>query len=160
MDQALKKINTYAELQEEKKKLQEEIRFSKHQLLQSLDGTRSSAQNVLMKGVVLPAGVAGLAVAGVKVAQSLRHDHQDEYNNSEVYSSYNAAEPASIVEALQQKLAASSKWYVRLLPIAFQLVRNYIRYRTKQDHSYPHQDMEDARLYPTESAPLLPAGSR
>ncbi|MFN7119935.1 MAG: hypothetical protein ACK4TA_24285 [Saprospiraceae bacterium] len=158
MDQQLKKINTFAELQEEKNKLKTEIRYSRQQLMQALDGTRSSAQNLLLRRVVVPAGIAGLAVAGVKVAQSLRHEQHDEEEDFASYTHYNASEPASILDSIQQNLASSSKWYIRLLPVAFQLIRRYMANR-QDHHAYQQRHVEDATLYPSESSAPLPAGS-
>ncbi len=160
MDQALKKINTFAELQEQKNKLKAEIRFSRDQLLQSLDGTRTSVQNVFVKRVALPAGIAGLAVAGVKVAQSLRHDHEDDADYDAAYSHREENSPLGILNTVQQNLAASSKWYIRLIPIAVQLVQRYMANRQSQQYSYSHRYVEDAQLYPSESAAALPVGSR
>jgi len=170
MDQAIKKIHTYSELQEEKKKLQAEIHYSKEQMMRSLNETTTHAKSLLLKGVVLPAGIAGLAVAGVKVAQSLRSDHESEEETVQSYDSYDATQPTSILDSIRQNLAANSKWYIRVLPIAFQLIRGYIENRSKNSaYSYQYQDEEDENYYPTESsvssypsesAPLVRVGSR
>lgn len=160
MDQAIKKISTYSELQEEKKKLKEEIHYSKEQLLRSLQDTGSTAKSLVLKGVVLPAGIAGLAVAGVKAVQAIRHNHQVESQTVDTYATYDGTQQPGIWQSIKNNLKSNSNWYMRMLPVAVDLIRNYIANRKAQQESYQNQDLEDAELYPTESMQALPAGSR
>lgn len=160
MDQAIKKISTYSELQEEKKKLKEEIHYSKEQLLRSLNDTGSIAKNMVLKGVVLPAGIAGLAVAGVKAVQAIRNDHHAESQTIDAYATYDGTQQPGIWQSIKNNLKSNSKWYLRMLPVAVDLIRNYIANRKAQRDSYQNQDLEDAQLYPTESKQALPVGSR
>jgi hypothetical protein len=145
MDQALKKINTMAELQQEKARLLREIGVSRQEMMRALGATRSQAKTILLKGIAIPAGVAGLTVAGVKAIQALRNDHDEE---PEQYLHYSAT-PPDIIETVQANLAASSKWYLRLLPTIFRMVKSYLANRS----TYHRVDVENTASYPSKALP-------
>lgn len=148
MDQEMLKINTLAELKEEKAKLRQEIQRSKSEFFRSLSTTGSTAKSIFLKGLVLPAGVAGLAVAGVKVVQALRHGHESEEEQPEEEYLY-SSRPSSIIESIKANLASNANWYIRLLPTVFQIVRGFIASR---NNNQQHEDAEDLHNYPNEAA--------
>lgn len=128
MDQALKKINTLTELQEEKARLRQEISISKKELMRALDLTRSEGKRLIVSSLLLPAGVVGLAATGVKIAKALRSQPEQAEETSEAYLHY-SANPPNILESVKANLAANSRWYIRILPIAIQLISRFLANR-------------------------------
>ena len=148
MNQELRKINTLSELKEEKAKLRQEIQISKEEFIHSLHNTGSNAKTIFLKGLVLPAGIVGIAAVGVKAVQALRHGHESEGEQPDeeyLYSSH----PSGIIESIKANLASNPKWYIRLLPTVIQLVSSFLakRYNNQQPEEVEHLD-----TYPQEAA--------
>lgn len=59
------KITTLSELQREKKKLRMEIELSKREFAHSMGSSRATLKDFLVKKVAIPAGIAGVGLAGV-----------------------------------------------------------------------------------------------
>jgi len=143
MDQEIKKIHTLSELQEEKARLRREISISKEEFVRSFDVTRSYAKSFVLKGIMLPMGLLGITAAGVKAVQALNSGHKEEEEQEE-YLHY-SAHPPSIMESVKAHLASNSKWYMRLIPHAIQLVSGFLTTRK----NYQQEDVIET--YPTES---------
>lgn len=148
MDQILKKINTLTELQEERAKLRREIDINKVEFFRSLDTTKSQAKNVILKGLVLPAGLISLTVAGVKAVRALRNGK--EQAEPEEYLHYNG-NPPGIVESIKSNLESNPKWYIRLLPVAIELVSTFLTIRNNNNNNHDeNEDLENHHYYPNE----------
>lgn len=142
MNQEIKKIHTLAELKEEKEKLRREIAVSKTELIRSFGITKSYAKSIVLKGIVLPASLLGITVAGVKAVQALNGGYKEKEEEEYLHYSGN---PPSILESVKANLATSPKWYMRLIPFAMQLVGSFLTNR----NNYQQEDVIET--YPTES---------
>lgn len=64
------KITSLADLKVQKKKLRMEIELSKREFAHSLGTSRATLSSFLLKKVAIPAGAAGLGIAGISKLMS------------------------------------------------------------------------------------------
>lgn len=76
-------ITSLSALKEEKKKLRMEIELSKREFAHSLGSSRANLKEFLLKKVAIPAGVAGLGVAGVSKLMSSNENHQNGHQSNQ-----------------------------------------------------------------------------
>lgn len=67
------RITSLEALQQEKKKLRMEIELSKREFAHSLGSSRANLKNFMVTNVAIPAGIAGLGIAG---ANKLMHNSE------------------------------------------------------------------------------------
>lgn len=122
-----KSINTLEELQEAKVKLRQEMNISRHELLRSLETTRSQAKTYFWRGLALPAGLLGLGAVGMRVARNSFHNQAEKTAQSFGLGAEESTEEGT-----------SSKWYMQLLPVAINLVQMFLANR--QNDTYQMSD--------------------
>lgn len=125
-----KSINTLEELQEAKLKLRQEMNISRHELLRTLEMTRAQAKTYFWRGFALPASLLGLGAVGVRVARNSFKNQIEE-----TVQDFETEAPA--------ENGISSKWYIKLLPVAINLVQQFLANR----QNYQMSDEEDEELY-------------
>lgn len=72
------KIRSLESLKAEKKKLRMEMELSKREFAHSLGTSRANLKSFLFQNVAIPAGVAGLGVAGIKTFFNSYKDNKNE----------------------------------------------------------------------------------
>lgn len=75
-------ITSLAALREEKKKLKMEIELSKREFAHSLGSSRANLKDFLVQKVAIPAGIAGVGIAGVNKLMSSDNKTSSSHSSS------------------------------------------------------------------------------
>ncbi|GEM_PF-2237790 len=141
-----KSIQTLADLQKAKSTLREELNVSRHELLRTLEMTRSRGTRLFWRGLALPAGLLGLGAIGMRVARN-SFDNQAEKG----VQTLDLNEPDQYGNTDTNTDTGGGKWYMELIPIAINLFQMFMANRKNNNDIYQGSE-EDAEDYYQEDA--------
>lgn len=140
-----KSIHTLEDLQKAKATLRNELSVSRHELLRTLEMTRSQGTRLFWRGLALPAGLLGLGAVGMRAARN-SFDNQVE-KGFQTLGLNNEPDSYGNTDTDDN----GGKWYMELIPIAINLFQTFMANRKNNNDSYQLSDEDDEEYYQAEA---------